>query len=100
MAVAAAKVSSSASEFPSPAPCTAAALSAPYHEVDSVSSFGCVGAYAYLWATVGTAPAEVSVTELLTFDPTTDAWRNALRAQYCGSGVLPVKIEQRACNSN
>ena len=47
------KPSSSASTFPEAAPCTVADLTAPYHDVDSVSNFGCVGNYAYLWATVG-----------------------------------------------
>ncbi len=96
----AAKPSSSASSFPPSPPCTAAALSAPYHGVDSVSSFGCVGDYGYLWATVGTGPAEVSVTELLYYDATTSEWENALRANDCEGSTLPPYIEQRACNSN
>ncbi|HEV7957958.1 MAG TPA: hypothetical protein VGP11_00705 [Acidimicrobiales bacterium] len=100
LAVLVTKPSSSASTFPTPAPCTSADLTAPYHDVDSVTSFGCVGNYAYLWATVGTAPAEVSVTELLYYDPTTGAWENALRASYCGGGLLPASIEEKACNSN
>jgi hypothetical protein len=100
LAVLVTKPSSSASTFPTPAPCTSADLTAPYHGVDSVTSFGCVGDYAYLWATVGTPPAEASVTELLYYDPTQSAWVNALRANYCGSGVLPVIIQERACNSN
>ena len=94
------KPSSSASTFPPSVPCTAAALSAPYHGVDSVSSFGCVGDWGYLWVTVGTGPAEASVTELLAYDAATNEWQNALRANYCEGTTLPAYIEQRACNSN
>jgi hypothetical protein len=94
------KPSSSASAFPQAAPCTVANLTAPYHDVDSVSNFGCVGDYGYLWATVGSGPAEVGVTELLVYSNTAGVWENALRANYCGDNVLPAYIEQQACNSN
>lgn len=94
------KPSSSASTFPPSPPCDATALSAPYHDVDSVSSFGCVGDFAYLWATVGSGPAESSVTELLHYDPLTSVWENALRSTYCTSASLPAFIEERACSSD
>jgi hypothetical protein len=64
------KPSSSASTFPEAAPCTVADLTAPYHDVDGVSNFGCVGNYAYLWATVGSGPGEIGVTELLAYNTT------------------------------
>lgn len=94
------KPSSSASTFPPSVPCSAAALSAAYHDVDSVQSYGCAGDYGYLWATVGTGPGEIGVTELLAYDATTGEWKNALRANYCEGTTLPAYIEQRACNSN
>lgn len=94
------KPSCSAGTFPSAVPCNASALSAPYHGVDSVSAFGCEGDYAYLWATVGTGPAEVSVTELLHYDASSATWQNALRADDCPGDKLPAYIEARACNSN
>ena len=100
LAVVVTRPSSSASTFPQAAPCTAANLTAPYHDVDSVSNFGCVGNYAYLWATVGTEPAEVGVTELLVYNTTAGVWENALRANYCEGSALPAYIEQQACNSN
>jgi hypothetical protein len=94
------KPSSSASSFPQAAPCTVANLTVPYHDVDSVSNFGCVGSYAYLWATVGSGPGEIGVTELLAYNTTKGVWENALRANYCTGNVLPAYIEQQACNSN
>ena len=100
LAVLVTKPSSSASTFPQEAPCTVANLTAPYHDVDSVSNFGCVGDYGYLWATVGSGPAEVGVTELLVYNTGASAWENALRANYCTGNVLPSYIKQQACNSN
>ncbi|HWD95829.1 MAG TPA: hypothetical protein VG246_05355 [Acidimicrobiales bacterium] len=94
------KPSSSASIFPQAAPCTADNLTAPYHDVDSVTSFGCVGDYAYLWATIGTEPAEIGVTDLLVYNTKAGAWENAVRANYCTGDALPAYIKQQACNSN
>jgi len=85
-------------------PCNATALSAPYRQgnfrVDSVSSFGCVGTYAYLWATVGRGVAEVGVTEVLAFDEKTRTWRSVSRLTYCGHHRLPAYVEYWGCNSN
>jgi hypothetical protein len=100
LAVLATKPSSSASTFPQAGPCTVATLTAPYHDVDSVSNFGCVGDYGYLWATVGSGPAQVSVTELLVYNTSASVWENALRANYCTGTALPAYIKQQACNSN
>ncbi len=100
LAVGVTKPSSSASAFPKAAPCTLANLTASFHDVDSVTNFGCVGDYAYLWATVGTGPGEVGVTELLVYNISAGAWKNAIRANYCTGSTLPAYIEQQACNSN
>lgn len=100
LAVTVSKPSSSASTFPQTAPCTVANLTAAYHDVDSVSNFGCVGDYAYLWATVGSGPGEIGVTELLTYNTVKGMWENAPRASYCTGNILPAYIEQQACNSN
>src|ERR1035441_3066049 len=62
------KASSRSSTFPLSTPCNAPALAAPYTgplTVRSVDSFGCVGHWAYIWATVGTGVQEIGVTEVL-----------------------------------
>jgi hypothetical protein len=84
-------------------PCNAAALSAPYTgplTVDSVDSFGCVGQWAYLWATVGKGVGEIGVTEVLHYDLTASAWQNAPRLTYCFHHLLPGYVERWGCNSN
>jgi hypothetical protein len=97
------RASAQSGPFPVSTPCNAAALSAPYTgplKVDSVASFGCVGPWAYLWATVGTGVQEIGVTEVLRFDPTTGAWQNASRLTYCNHHLLPRYVEHWGCNSN
>jgi hypothetical protein len=69
-------------------------------KVDSVDSFGCVGQWAYLWATVGKGVGEIGVTEVLHFDPTTSQWQNASRLTYCFHHLLPGYVELWGCNSN
>jgi len=100
LGVAAATATCRLSSYPVAAPCNASALVAPYHGVRSVASFGCVGAWAYLWVTVGYGAAEVSVTELLRYDGASGEWRNALRAVYCNRHDLPSYVETWGCNSN
>jgi hypothetical protein len=89
--------------FPVSTPCTASALSAPYHgalKVVSVASFGCEGRFAYLWATVGKGAEEIGVTEVLRYDEHTGAWQNASRLTYCTKHRLPAYVEYWGCNSN
>jgi hypothetical protein len=81
-------------------PCTASAISSAYREVDSVQSFGCVGQYAYLWATVGHGEGEIGVTEVAYYDLDTSSWRNASRAHYCVDHRLPTYVQFWGCNSN
>ncbi len=100
LGLAAAATSCRASAFPVAAPCSASALSSPYHNLRSVASFGCVGTWAYLWATVGHGVEEVSVTEVLHYDTTVSEWRNALRSTYCDHHLLPDYVEFWGCNSN
>lgn len=97
------RASAQSRTFPFSTPCNAAALSKPYSgplKVDSVASFGCVGRWAYLWATVGTGVAEIGVTEVLRYNAATFAWQNASRLTYCGHHVLPRYVEFWGCNSN
>lgn len=93
----------SAKSFPVIAPCSASALASPYHgplRVDSVQSFGCVGQWAYLWATVGTGQEEIGVTEVLHYDPATSRWANASRLRYCVHHRIPSYVQYWGCNSN
>jgi hypothetical protein len=97
------KTSCVASAFPVVAPCSSSALSVPYSgplRVTSVDSFGCVGTWAYLWATVGTGVRAIGVTEVLHYDTTTASWRNASRLTYCNHKLLPTYVEFWGCNSN
>lgn len=89
--------------FPVSTPCSASALSAPYHgplKVVSVASFGCEGRFAYLWATVGKGAEEIGVTEVLAYDEATGAWKNASRLTYCVHHRLPAYVQYWGCNSN
>jgi hypothetical protein len=97
------KVSSASSTFPVSTPCSAPALSAPYTgplTVRSVASFGCVGKWAYLWATVGKGVQEIGVTEVLHYDVAESSWQNASRLKYCRHHLLPTYVEFWGCNSN
>lgn len=100
VALAATRATARVSAFPPVVACSAAALVAPYHSVDYVSSFGCDGSFAYLWVTVGTGVAEVSVTEVERYDAARGAWRNASRATYCTDHRLPAYVREWGCNSN
>lgn len=103
LALGVSRASAQSRTFPISTPCNAAALSKPYGgplKVDSVASFGCVGRWAYLWATVGTGVAEIGVTEVLRYNATTSAWQNASRLTYCGHHLLPRYVEFWGCNSN
>jgi hypothetical protein len=81
-------------------PCNASAISSAYRQVDSVQSFGCVGQYAYLWATVGHGEGEIGVTEVAHYDLDSSSWRNASRLRYCVHHRLPDYVQFWGCNSN
>ncbi|HQU26131.1 MAG TPA: hypothetical protein PLS29_03770 [Acidimicrobiales bacterium] len=100
LVVAAARASASTSAAPVAAPCSAAALSADYTHVDSVQGYGCSGGFGYLWMTVGSGAAEVSVTEVVRYDEGAARWVNAERAYYCVAGRLPAYVERWGCHSN
>jgi hypothetical protein len=92
-----------AKSFPVLGPCTASAIAAPYHgplAVDSVQSFGCVGQWAYLWATVGSGQEEIGVTEVLHYDFATSRWANVSRLHYCVDHRIPTYVKFWGCNSN
>lgn len=92
--------SSSSRTFPPAIACNASAISAAYHEVDSVQSFGCAGQFAYLWATVGKGEGEIGVTEVAHYDLSTSSWKNASRLDYCVDHRLPTYVQFWGCNSN
>jgi hypothetical protein len=91
------------SPAPVAVPCTTGALSAAFTgalELRSFQSWGCVGSFAYAWATVGAEPNEISVTEVLHVDPIANRWVIVSRLTYCQSGVLAELIYRRGCFSN
>ncbi|MGH3733409.1 MAG: hypothetical protein ACRDVC_08565 [Acidimicrobiales bacterium] len=88
------------STFPARVACNASAISAAYHDVDSVQSFGCVGPWAYLWATVGKEEGEIGVTEVVHYDLAASSWHNASRLEYCTKDRLPSYVQYWGCNSN
>jgi len=103
LGLSAAKSTESSSPAPLLAPCTATALAAPYHGIDKVTgvdSFGCVGQWAYMWATFGTGVHAIGVTEVLSYDRATSSWKNAPRLTYCNHHRLPHYVEFWGCNSN
>jgi hypothetical protein len=103
LGVAAAKSTSAATRFPFSPPCNASALTAPYTgplKVQSVDSFGCVGSWAYLWATIGSGTHQFGVTEVTHFNVATARWTNASRLTYCNHRLLPKYVELWGCNSN
>ncbi len=88
---------------PGAAPCTAAALGAAFTgpmALASMQRLGCEGGWAFAWATVGSGQAEVGVTEVLEYDPTSSAWSFADRATVCVPGVLPDQVYRLGCFSN
>lgn len=94
---------SSQAPAPSAAPCTVSALGTAFTGAMSLSSmqrFGCVGGWAFTWATVGTGVMAIGVTEVLQYDATTGAWAFANRAVVCHPGVLPDEVYQLGCFSN
>jgi hypothetical protein len=106
LGVATANVTCSTRTFPTAVPCSASAFAAAYggasseDQVDSVQSFGCVGDWAYLWATIGKGEGEIGVTDVLHYDDATSRWQNASRARYCMHHLLPAYVEFWGCNSN
>ena len=103
LGVAVAKTSSASTSFPLSTPCVASALAAPFTgplKVQSVESFGCVGSWGYLWATVGTGVQQIGVTEIVHYDTATGEWRSASRLKYCGHHLLPTYVDFWGCNSN
>jgi hypothetical protein len=103
LGVAVTKTSSSSTAFPFSAPCDASALAASFSgslKVQSVDSFGCVGSWGYVWATIGTGVHQMGVTEIAHYDTTAGTWRIASRLKYCGHHLLPTYVDFWGCNSN
>jgi hypothetical protein len=106
LGVATANATCATRTFPQAVPCNASALSAAYggtsslDRVDSVNSFGCVGTWAYLWATIGKGVGEIGVTDVLHYDDATNRWQNASRLRYCTHHRLPAYVNLWGCHSN
>ncbi len=99
--------SSRATTSPSPpvntVACNASAMGVAFSgplRLVSVQSFGCVGRWGYVWATVGHGVSEVGVTEVVRFSDRLGRWTFASRAVVCGHHVLPGYVQYWGCNSN
>lgn len=89
--------------MPESTPCVSGALAAPFRGqlvLTQLVNYGCVGPWAFVWATVGTGVRAVGVTEVLYFDHTSARWRFASRSAFCGNGTLPARIDALGCHSN
>ena len=85
------------------APCDAVALGSAFTSglpLNSVSQFACEDGWAYVWANIGSGPTEVSVTEVLRYDPVAGAWKFARRHDVCTPTILPGAIYRKGCFSN
>lgn len=68
--------------------------------LQSIDNFGCAGAWAFVWATVGTGNHEIGVTEVLRFDASRQSWVMASRLRWCKPGLLPELVYRQGCFSN
>jgi hypothetical protein len=86
-----------------PIPCTTSALSQAFEgqfHLASVQNFGCEGAWAFVWATVGIGEQAIGVTEVLSFHTASDRWSIVSRAVDCKASILPSVVYHQGCFSN
>jgi len=94
--------SSSATVTPQ-VPCTTTALGQAFNgqfHLSSIQNYGCEGDWAFVWATVGTGEHAIGVTEVLTYDSTTQRWAFVSRAADCKATILPSIVYRQGCFSN
>ena len=85
------------------APCDATAIGAAFTDglrLSSLTQFACESGWAYAWANIGAGPSEVSVTEVLRFNPVAGVWQFARRRDVCKPTILPSEIYLKGCFSN
>jgi len=101
--VAVARVSAHGAPPVAAVPCDAGALGAAFSSglaLQSVSQYACDNGWAYVWANIGSGPAQVSVTEVLHFNALSGEWRFARRQDVCKPTILPSDIYRKGCFSN
>jgi hypothetical protein len=94
--------SNSASVAP-PVPCTTSALGRAFEgqfHLASIQNFGCEGAWAYVWATVGTGVQAIGVTEVLAYGASSGRWSLVSRSVDCKASILPSVVYRQGCFSN
>lgn len=87
----------------SSAACTPKALSGAFGgqlKLQSIDNFGCAGGWAFIWATVGTGPQEIGVTEVVRFSPSASRWSVVSRLKWCKPALLPELVYRQGCFSN
>ena len=103
LVVASIHTTATATRPPFAVPCSASSLAAAFAgplQLDSIDHFGCEGSWAFTWATIGTEPHKVGVTEVLHFNTVTSSWNFASRATLCKPEVLPPDVYRLGCFSN
>jgi hypothetical protein len=103
LVVASIHTTATATRPPFAVPCSASSLAGAFAgplQLDSIDHFGCEGSWAFTWATIGTEPHKVGVTEVLHFNTVTSRWNFASRATVCKPEVLPPDVYRLGCFSN
>ena len=88
---------------PAPIPCTTSTLGQAFGgelHLSSIQNYGCEGAWAYVWATVGTGEHAIGVTEVLSYSVTRGRWSIVSRLADCKASILPHVIYRQGCFSN
>lgn len=97
------RTSCSISSAVPPIPCTTSALGQAFDgqfHLSSIQNYGCEGPWAFVWATVGTGEEAIGVTEVTTFNNTTERWSIVSRSVDCRATILPGVIYHQGCFSN
>lgn len=69
-------------------------------KLQSIDRFGCVGGWAFIWATVGIGAQEIGVTEVVRFSPSASRWSIVSRLKWCKPALLPELVYRQGCFSN
>ena len=97
------RATSSSASAPAQVPCTTSALGRAFDgqfHLSSIQNYGCEGDWAFTWATVGTGEQAIGVTEVLSYNPTTQQWTLVSRSVDCKASILPTIVYRQGCFSN
>ncbi len=103
LVVASVHTTATSAQPPFAVPCSVSSLGAAFAgpmQLDSIDNFGCQGSWAFTWATIGTEPHKIGVTEVLHFNAASSRWTFASRATVCKPEILPPVVYRLGCFSN